>query len=135
MTVNHILTLTKELGRRPTQEEVAWLMAEITKDHKKLNAKSKENKILDSSIAIQRNKDESNKHRLKDSIQATPRVRMINKMIHHKLEPTQIADILDLQLSTVQDTIYRYKLPREKVDLIPNKNKRVKGLEYSRNQV
>jgi len=135
MTVNHILTLTKELGRRPTQEEVAWLMAQITKDHKKLNAKSKENKILDSSIAIQRNKDESNKHRLKDSIQATPRVRMINKMIHHKLEPTQIADILDLQLSTVQDTIYRYKLPREKVDLIPSKNKRVKGLEYSRNQV
>ena len=135
MSVNHVLTLTKVLGRRPTEKEVGALMIELTKGHKKLNAKSKENKILDASIAVQKNKEESNKHRRKDSIQATPRVRMINKMIHHKLKPTQIADILDLQLSTVQDTIYRYKLPREKVDLIPSKNKRVKGLEYSRNQV
>ncbi len=107
MSVNHVLTLTKVLGRRPTEKEVGALMVELTKGHKKLNAKSKENKILDSSIAVQRNKEESNKHRRKDSIQATP----------------------------VQDTIYRYKLPREKVDLIPSKNKRVKGLEYSRNQV
>ena len=135
MTVNHILTLRKELGRRPTEKEVAWLMANIEKGNKKSNGKSKENKILDSSIASQKNKEEANKHRRKDTIQATPRVRMINKMILHKLKPIQIADILDLQLSTVQDTIYRYKLPRERVDLIPSKNKRVKGLEYSRDQV
>jgi len=110
-------------------------MQEITKGHKKLNARSKENKILASSMAVQRNKDEANKHRRKDSIQATPRVRMINKMIQNKLNAYQIADILDLQLSTVQDTIYRYKLPRDEVVLIPSKNKRVKGLEYSRNQI
>ena len=133
--INYKITLAKELGRRPTEKEIGQLMQEITKGHKKLNARSKENKILASSMAVQRNKDEANKHRRKDSIQATPRVRMINKMIHHKLKPIQIADILDLQISTVQDTIYRYKLPRDKVDLIPSKNKSVKGLEYSRNQV
>jgi len=135
MTVNHLLTLAKELGRRPTEKEIGQLMQEITKGHKKLNARSKENKILASSMAVQRNKDEANKHRRKDSIQATPRVRMINKMIQNKLNAYQIADILDLQLSTVQGTIYRYKLPRDEVVLIPSKNKRVKGLEYSRNQI
>jgi hypothetical protein len=132
---NYKLTLAKELGRVPNEHEIGQKMLEVVSSHPKLKRKEKENKILDSSLAVQKNKDEANKHRRKDSIQATPRVRMINKMIHHKLKPTQIADILDLQLSTVQDTIYRYKLPREKVDLIPSKNKRVKGLEYSRNQV
>ena len=77
MSVNHVLTLTKVLGRRPTEKEVGALMVELTKGHKKLNAKSKENKILDSSIAVQRNKEESNKHRRKDSIQATPRQRQM----------------------------------------------------------
>ena len=124
MTVNHILTLTKELGRRPTQEEVAWLMAEITRGHKKLNAKSKENKILASSMAIQKNKEEANKHRRKDTIQASPRVRIINKMLQHDLNVHQISDILDLQVSTVQDTIFRYKLPRDEVVLIPSKTGR-----------
>jgi len=133
--INYKISLAKELGRVPNEYEIGQKMREVVSTHPKLKRKEKENKILDSSLAVQKNKDEANKHRRKDSIQATPRVRMINKMIHHKLKPTQIADILDLQLSTVQDTIYRYKLPREKVDLIPSKNKRVKGLEYSRNQV
>lgn len=124
MTVNHILTLTKELGRRPTEEEVGALMAEITRGHKKLNAKSKENKILASSMAIQRNKEEANKHRRKDTIQASPRVRIINKMLQHDLNVHQISDILDLQVSTVQDTIFRYKLPRDEVVLIPSKTGR-----------
>lgn len=124
MTVNHILTLAKELGRRPTEEEVGALMIEITKGHKKLNAKSKENKILASSMAVQRNKEEANKHRRKDTIQASPRVRMINKMLQHDLNVHQISDILDLQVSTVQDTIFRYKLPRDQVVLIPSKTGR-----------
>lgn len=132
---NYLISLAKELGRFPNEHEIGQKMREVVSTHPKLKRKEKENKILDSSLAVQKNKDEANKHRRKDSIQATPRVRMINKMIHHKLKPIQIADILDLQLSTVQDTIYRYKLPREKVDLIPSKNKRVKGLEYSRDQI
>ncbi len=41
MSVNHVLTLTKVLGRRPTEKEVGALMVELTKGHKKLNAKSK----------------------------------------------------------------------------------------------
>ena len=124
MTVNHILTLAKELGRRPTEEEVGALMAEISRGHKRRNAKSKGNKILASSMAIQRNKEEANKHRRKDTIQASPRVRMINKMLQHDLNVHQISDILDLQVSTVQDTIFRYKLPRDEVVLIPSKTGR-----------
>ncbi len=38
MSVNHVLTLTKVLGRRPTEKEVGALMVELTKGHKKLNA-------------------------------------------------------------------------------------------------
>lgn len=124
MTVNHLLTLAKELGRRPTEKEIGQLMQEITKGHKKLNARSKENKILASSMAVQRNKDEANKHRRQDIIQGTPRVRMINKMLKYNLTQYQIADVLELQLSTIQKDILKHRLPRKQVVPIPNKNDR-----------
>lgn len=124
MTVNHILTLAKELGRRPTEEEVGALMAEITRGHKKLNAKSKENKILASSMAIQRNKEEANKHRRQDSIQGNPQVRKINKMLKYGLTEYQIADVLELQLSTIQKDILKNRLPRKEVVPIPSKSDR-----------
>ena len=124
MTVNHILTLRKELGRRPTEKEVAWLMANIEKGNKKSNGKSKENKILDSSIASQKNKEEANKHRRQDVIQGTRRVRMINKMLKYNLTQYQIADVLELQLSTIQKNILKHRLPRKKVVPIPSKSDR-----------
>lgn len=121
---NLLLNVAKELGRMPTQEEVSFLMIHYTKSHKKLNARTKENKILDSSLAIQKNKEEANKHRRKNIIQGNPRVRMVNKMLHHNLEAHQIADILDLQLKTIQDLIMKNKLPRDEIVLIPSKTGR-----------
>jgi len=122
--INYKITLAKELGRVPNEHEIGQKMLEVVSNHPKLKRKEKENKILASSMAIQRNKEEANKHRRKDTIQASPRVRMINKMLQHNLNVHQISDILDLQLSTVQDTIFRYKLPRDEVVLIPSKTGR-----------
>ena len=122
--INYKITLAKELGRVPNEHEIGQKMLEVVSNHPKLKRKEKENKILASSMAIQRNKEEANKHRRKDTIQASPRVRMINKMLQHDLNVHQISDILDLQLSTVQDTIFRYKLPRDEVVLIPSKTGR-----------
>ena len=122
--INYKITLAKELGRVPNEHEIGQKMLEVVSNHPKLKRKEKENKILASSMAIQRNKEEANKHRRKDTIQASPRVRMINKMLQHNLNVHQISDILDLQVSTVQDTIFRYKLPRDEVVLIPSKTGR-----------
>jgi len=122
--INYKITLAKELGRVPNEHEIGQKMREIVSTHPKLKRREKENKILNSSLAVQRNKDEANKHRRQDIIQGTPRVRMINKMLKYNLTQYQIADVLDLQLSTIQKNILKHRLPRKQVVPIPNKSDR-----------
>jgi len=122
--INYKISLAKELGRVPDEYEIGQKMREVVSTHPKLKRKEKENKILNSSLAVQRNKDEANKHRRQDSIQGTPRVRMINKMLKYNLTEYQIADVLELQLSTIQKNILKHRLPRKQVVPIPNKNDR-----------
>ena len=122
--INYKISLAKELGRVPNEYEIGEKMREVVSTHPKLKRKEKENKILNSSLAVQRNKDEANKHRRQDSIQGTPRVRMINKMLKYNLTQYQIADVLELQLSTIQKDILKHRLPRKQVVPIPNKNDR-----------
>ena len=62
--INYKITLAKELGRVPDEYEIGQKMREVVSTHPKLKRKEKENKILNSSLAVQRNKDEANKHRL-----------------------------------------------------------------------
>jgi len=121
---NYLIDLAKELGRFPDEYEIGQKMREVVSTHPKLKRKEKENKILNSSLAVQRNKDEANKHRRQDSIQGTPRVRMINKMLKYNLTEYQIADVLDLQLSTIQKNILKHRLPRKQVVPIPSKSDR-----------
>ena len=99
--INYKITLAKELGRVPDEYEIGQKMLEVVSNHPKLKRKEKENKILASSLAIQKNKEEANKHRRKAIIQGNPLARKVNKMLQHNLEAHQIADILDLQVSTV----------------------------------
>tara|TARA_R110002020_G_scaffold315433_1_gene530575 strand:- start:108 stop:488 length:381 start_codon:yes stop_codon:yes gene_type:complete len=122
--INYKITLAKELGRVPDEYEIGQKMREVVSTHPKLKRKEKENKILNSSLAVQRNKDEANKHRRQDSIQGTPRVRMINKMLKYNLTQYQIADVLELQLSTIQKYILKHRLPRKQVVPIPSKSDR-----------
>jgi len=122
--INYKITLAKELGRVPDEYEIGQKMREVVSTHPKLKRKEKENKILNSSLAVQRNKDEANKHRRQDSIQGTPRVRMINKMLKYNLTQYQIADVLELQLSTIQKDILKHRLPRKEVVPIPSKSDR-----------
>jgi len=122
--INYKISLAKELGRVPNEYEIGQKMREVVSTHPKLKRKEKENKILNSSLAVQRNKDEANKHRRQDSIQGTPRIRMINKMLKYNLTQYQIADVLELQLSTIQKDILKHRLPRKQVVPIPNKNDR-----------
>jgi len=122
--INYKISLAKELGRVPDEYEIGQKMREVVSTHPKLKRKEKENKILNSSLAVQRNKDEANKHRRQDSIQGTPRIRMINKMLKYNLTQYQIADVLELQLSTIQKDILKHRLPRKQVVPIPNKNDR-----------
>jgi len=122
--INYKISLAKELGRVPNEYEIGEKMREVVSTHPKLKRKEKENKILNSSLAVQRNKDEANKHRRQDSIQGTPRVRMINKMLKYNLTEYQIADVLELQLSTIQKNILKHRLPRKQVVPIPSKNDR-----------
>jgi len=122
--INYKITLAKELGRVPNEYEIGQKMREIVSTHPKLKRREKENKILASSMAVQRNKDEANKHRRQDVIQGTPRIRMINKMLKYNLTQYQIADVLELQLSTIQKDILKHRLPRRQVVPIPNKNDR-----------
>jgi len=122
--INYKISLAKELGRVPDEYEIGQKMREVVSTHPKLKRKEKENKILNSSLAVQRNKDEANKHRRQDSIQGTPRVRMINKMLKYNLTEYQIADVLELQLSTIQKNILKHRLPRKQVVPIPSKSNR-----------
>jgi len=122
--INYKISLAKELGRVPDEYEIGQKMREVVSTHPKLKRKEKENKILNSSLAVQRNKDEANKHRRQDSIQGTPRIRMINKMLKYNLTQYQIADVLELQLSTIQKNILKHRLPRKQVIPIPSKSNR-----------
>jgi len=122
--INYKITLAKELGRVPNEYEIGQKMREIVSTHPKLKRREKENKILNSSLAVQRNKDEANKHRRQDSIQGTPQVRKINKMLKYGLTEYQIADVLELQLSTIQKDILKHRLPRKEVVPIPSKSDR-----------
>ena len=78
-------------------------------------------------MASQKFKDEANAHRLQDTIQASPRVRTINILMHYNLSAKQIANALNLTVRTVRDTIHRYKLPRAEVRPIKGKSKDIVG--------
>jgi DNA-binding NarL/FixJ family response regulator len=125
--INYIVELSKELERRPTEEEIAKKMQEIlSMNHDKLNGQTKRNKVT-GHMASQKVKDEANAHRLKDSIEASPRVRTINILMHYNLNAKQIANALNLTVRTVRDTVHRYKLPRAEIRPIKGKSKDIVG--------
>lgn len=124
---NQLITLAKELGRRPTEEEIGQRMKEVLAvNHEKLNGQTKRNKVT-GHMASQKFKDEANAHRIKDSIEASPRVRTINILMHYNLSAYQISNALNLTVKTVRDTIHRYKLPREEIRPIKGKSKDIVG--------
>lgn len=117
--IDQRLVLAKELGRMPTEAEIGERMKEIISSHSKLNHQTKINKVMNNQI--QKVKEEANKHRRQTSIQASPRVRTINILMHYSLNAKQIANALNLTVRTVRDTVHRYKLPREEVKPIKGK--------------
>lgn len=124
---NQLIALAKELGRRPTEEEIGQRMREVLAvNHDKLNGQTKRNKVT-GHMASQKFKDEANAHRIKDSIEASPRVRTINILMHYNLSAYQISNALNLTVKTVRDTIHRYKLPREEIRPIKGKSKDIVG--------
>lgn len=124
---NQLIALAKELGRRPTEEEIGQRMKEVLAvNHDKLNGQTKRNKVT-GHMASQKFKDEANAHRLQDTIQASPRVRTINILMHYNLSAKQIANALNLTVRTVRDTVHRYKLPRAEVRPIKGKSKDIVG--------
>ena len=124
---NQLITLAKELGRRPTEAEIGQRMKEVLAvNHEKLNGQTKRNKVT-GHMASQKFKDEANAHRLQDTIQASPRVRTINILMHYNLSAKQIANALNLTVRTVRDTVHRYKLPRAEVRPIKGKSKDIVG--------
>ncbi len=116
---NQLISLAKELGRRPTEQEIGQRMKEFTASHDKLNHHTKINKVVNHHS--EKVKENANKHRRQTSIQASPRVRTINILMHYSLNAKQIANALNLTVRTVRDTIHRYKLPREEVKPIKGK--------------
>ena len=124
---NQLIALAKELGRRPTEEEIGQRMKEVLAvNHDKLNGQTKRNKVT-GHMASQKFKDEANAHRLQYTIQAPPRVRTINILMHYNLSAKQIANALNLTVRTVRDTVHRYKLPRAEVRPIKGKSKDIVG--------
>jgi len=117
--IDQRLVLAKELGRMPTEAEIGERMKEIISSHSKLNHQTKINKVMNNQI--QKVKEEANKHRRQTSIQASPRVRTINILMHYSLNAKQIANALNLTVRTVRDTVHRYKLPREEIKPIKGK--------------
>lgn len=124
---NQLLALAKELGRRPTEEEIGQRMREVLAvNHDKLNGQTQRNKVT-GHMTSQKSKDEANAHRIKDSIEASPRVRTINILMHYNLNAKQIANALNLTVRTVRDTVHRYKLPRAEIRPIKGKSKDIVG--------
>ena len=111
--------LAKELGRRPNEKEIGQRMQEMIASHDKLKHHTKINKVVNHHS--EKAREAANKHRRQTSIQASPRVRTINILIHYNLNAKQIANALNLTVRTVRDTIHRYKLPREEVKPIKGK--------------
>ena len=125
--IDQRIVLAKELGRRPTEAEIGQRMLEVLAvNHDKLNGQTKRNKVT-GHMASQKVKDKANAHRLQDTIQASPRVRTINILMHYNLDAKQIANALNLTVRTVRDTIHRYKLPRAEVRPIKGKSADVVG--------
>tara|TARA_B100001287_G_scaffold175144_1_gene147633 strand:- start:748 stop:1131 length:384 start_codon:yes stop_codon:yes gene_type:complete len=116
---NQLMELAKELGRIPTEQEIGQRMKDFTASHDKLNQYTKINKVVNHHS--EKAKETANKHRRQASIQASPRVRTINILIHYNLNAKQIANALNLTVRTVRDTIHRYKLPREEIKAIKGK--------------
>ena len=117
--IDQRLVLAKELGRMPTEAEIGQRMKDFTASHDKLNHHTKINKVVNH--LTEKAKEEANKHRRQTSIQASPRVRTINILIHYNLNAKQIANALNLTVRTVRDTVHRYKLPREEIKAIKGK--------------
>ncbi len=117
--IDQRLVLAKELGRRPTEKEIGQRMQEMIASHDKLKHHTKINRVVNHHS--EKAREEANKHRRQRSIQASPRVRTINILIHYNLNAKQIANALNLTVRTVRDTIHRYKLPREEVKPIKGK--------------
>lgn len=116
---NYLLELATELKRRPTEEELGAKMKEVIATHDKLNHQTKINRVVNQKIHLV--KEEANKHRRQPKIQASPRVRTINILMHYNLNAKQIANALNLTVRTVRDTINRYRLPREEITAIKGK--------------
>lgn len=124
---NQLLALAKELGRRPTEAEIGQRMKEVLAvNHDKLKGQTQRNKVT-GHMASQKFKDQANAHRIKDSIEASPRVRTINILMHYNLNAKQIANALNLTVRTVRDTVHRYKLPRAEIRPIKGKSKDIVG--------
>ncbi len=117
--IDQRLVLAKELGRMPTEQEIGQRMKEFTFSHDKLNHQTKINKVVNHHS--EKAKEKANKHRRQTSIQASPRVRTINILMHYSLNAKQIANALNLTVRTVRDTVHRYKLPREEIKAIKGK--------------
>ena len=117
--IDQRLVLAKELGRMPTEQEIGQRMKEFTFSHDKLNHQTKINKVVNHHS--EKVKEKANKHRRQTSIQASPRVRTINILMHYSLNAKQIANALNLTVRTVRDTVHRYKLPREEIKAIKGK--------------
>jgi hypothetical protein len=114
--VNLVDAFTKEFGKPPTQEQLAKMMelkAEIDA-YKNKAIKPKENMIEKSKTgkanATEYARENPKGH--KKEISVSPRIIQINKMIWYKLSNEQIADVLNVDVGYITNTIKKYHLPR-----------------------
>lgn len=117
--VNFVDTFTKMYGRKPTENEAAFLMRVKAERDARLNKNMKPKEgLLVASKRSQHHAQEAaaqrktNRNRL---VNVTARVFTINKLIGYKLDNEQIADALGLEVWKVEREIKNFKLPRDDI--------------------
>ena len=109
----------KAFKRDPSQAEVAMMMKlKALKQEKQINTSNTGNVMERSKkcqdIALARGRE---KKKLKTEVKISPQAMKVNKMLNYGLTEEQIADVLDKNVLSIRNCMYRYRLPRESVVL------------------
>lgn len=117
--VNFVDTFTKMYGRKPTENEAAFLMRVKAERDARLNKNMKPKEgLLVASKRSQHHAQEAAAQRKinrKRLVNVTARVFTINKLMGYKLDNEQIADALGLEVWKVEREIENFKLPRDDI--------------------
>ena len=109
----------RAFGRTPSQEEVAMMMKlKALKQEKQINTGNTGN-IMERSkksqkAALARGRE---KKKEKTNVKISPQAMKVNKMLNYGLTEEQVADVLEKDVLSIRNCMYRYRLPRENVVL------------------